>query len=617
MAAVAGTGRLMPCVGHHRAESRAMRFIILLLLLSSLPALAQAPAVARRQMVAAANPLAAEAGLSMLRAGGTALDAAIATQAMLALVEPQSSGLGGGALLLHWEAAARRLSAWDGRETAPAAATPSLFLRDGQPMDFHEAAIGGRAVGAPGVLRMLEAAHREHGRLPWAQLFGPAIAAAEAGFTVSPRFAALVAQEAGRLRHDPPAAAYFLPDGQSLPAGRRLRNPALAATLRAVAEQGAEALHRGPIAAEIAAAVQGSPNPGLLTTDDLAGYAAIRRAAVCGPYRAYTVCGFPPPSSGGVAVLQILALLAHQDMAALAPDAVRGAAQDVAGPDRSAAVRPATQAAIRALDAAHLLGEAGRIAFADRNRYLADADQVAVPLRGLLDPFYLMLRAQLIDRDRALAAPRPGNPPWQAGPSPASQPPQPEAGTSHLSIVDAAGNVVALTTTIEDAFGARLMVRGFLLNNELTDFSFLPEIAGRPVANRVGPGKRPRSSMSPTIVFDAGGLPVAVLGSAGGARIIGHVAQALVAMLDWGLDPQAAVALPRIGALNATLELEAGTAAAALAPALAARGFPVEVRGMTSGLHAIRILRAAAAGADGPRLLGGADPRRDGIAVGD
>ncbi|MBL6079249.1 gamma-glutamyltransferase [Belnapia sp. T18] len=554
-----------------------MARLVLLLLCLALPAQAQ------RQMVVAAHPMAAVAGLAMLRAGGTAVDAAVAAQAMLALVEPQASGLGGGALMLHWDAAARRLAAWDGRETAPAAAPPTLFLRDGQPMGFHEAAVGGRAVGVPGALRMLEAVHRRQGKLPWAQLFAPAIAAAEAGFIVTPRLAAQIAADAERLRRDPQARAYFLPGDKPLAEGTRLRNPALAATLRAIAEQGADALHRGPIAGEIAAAVRGHANPGLLTTDDLAGYAPVERQPLCGPYRGHTVCSMPPPSSGGVAVLQILALLSHQEM----------------------------QLDPRSLDAAHLLGEAGRIAFADRNRYLADADHVPVPLRGLLDPTYLAIRAQLIDRDHALAAPRPGNPPWQGGAPLASQPPQPEHGTSHLSVVDAAGNAVSLTTTIEDVFGARMMVRGFLLNNELTDFSFLPEIDGRPVANRVGPAKRPRSSMSPSIVFNAEGQPVAVLGSAGGSRIIGHVAQTLVAMLDWGMEPQAAVALPRIGALNATLELEAGTSAAALAPALEARGFPVDVRVMNSGLTAIRILRDA----DGLRLLGGADPRRDGLAA--
>ncbi|MFC7474762.1 gamma-glutamyltransferase [Dankookia sp. GCM10030260] len=563
-----------------------IRLVLLLLILA-------VPARAQRQMVVAAHPLAAEAGMAMLRAGGTALDAAIATQAMLAVVEPQASGLAGGALLLHWDAAARHLAAWDGREAAPAAASSTLFLRDGQPMPFLEAAVGGRAVGVPGVMRMLEAAHREQGKLPWAQLLAPAIAVAEAGFPVSARLAAQIAADAERLGRDPQARALLLPGGRPLAEAAPLRNPALAATLRALAEQGADAMHRGPIAADIATAVRAHANAGFMTTDDLAGYEPRRREAVCAPYRVWTLCGFPPPSSGGVAVLQIMALLGHQDMAVLDP---RG-----------------TPSETRVLDAAHLLGEAGRIAFADRNRYLADADQVAVPLRGLLDPAYLTVRAQLIDRDRALAAPRAGNPPWSGGAALASQPPQPENGTSHLSIIDTAGNVLAMTSTIEDVFGARMMVRGMLLNNELTDFSFLPEIDGRPVANRVAPGKRPRSSMSPTIVFGADGLPAAVLGSAGGVRIIGHVAQTLVAMLDWGMDPQAAVALPRLGAANERIELEAGTAAAALAPALEARGFPVALRTMTSGLHAIRVLR----GADGVRLLGGADPRRDGVALGE
>lgn len=586
--------------------------LLLLLLLLTPPSAAQPAAEARRHMVAAPHPMAAEAGLAMLRAGGHAVDAAIAAQAMLTLVEPHASGLGGGALLLHWDAAARDLSAWDGRETAPAATTPALFLReDGRPMGFLEAALGGRAVGVPGTLRMLEAAHRRHGRLPWAALFAPAIAAAEEGFPVSPRLAATIAVEAERLRPDPQAAALFLlPDGQPPPPGHLLHNPALAATLRAVAAEGADALHHGPIAAEIAAAVQGAArNPGLMTTADLAAYAPRRRDALCAPYRAFVVCGFPPPSSGGVAVLQILAVLAHQDMAPLAPPPAPCGPAPGAGPcGGPPPLGP------RGADAAHLLGEAGRIAFADRNRYLADADHVPVPVRGLLDPTYLTLRAQLLGPDRALAAPQPGNPSRQEGPAPASQPPQPEHGTSHLSIVDAAGNALALTTTIEDVFGARTVARGFPLNNELTDFSFLPEVAGRPVANRVGPGKRPRSSMSPTIVF-ANGAPVAVLGSAGGSRIIGHVAQVLVAMLDWGMDPQAAVSLPRIGARDAVLELEAGTEAATLAPALEARGFPVEVRPMLSGLQAIRIQR-------GPErevrlLLGGADPRREGVAVGD
>jgi gamma-glutamyltranspeptidase/glutathione hydrolase len=559
-----------------------LRLVLLLLLAAS-------PALAQRQMVVAAHPLAAEAGMAALRAGGNALDAAVAVQAMLAVVEPQASGLAGGAFLLHWDAGAQKLAAWDGRESAPAAASPGLFLRDGRPLPFEEAAVGGRPVGVPGVLRMLEAAHKAGGKLPWSSLFAGAAVVAEAGFPVSPRLAGLLVTHADRLARDAEARAVFLPGGRPLAVGATMKNPALAATLRAVAEQGADALHRGPIAGDIANAVRADPNPGLMTTDDLAGYAPRRREAICARYRGrWTICGMPPPSSGGTAVLQILGLLATQDMAALAPG------------------RPGDPRAL--LDAAHLLGEAGRLAFADRNRYLGDPDRVAVPLAGLLDARYLLLRAQLIDRDSAIVTPRPGNPLWQDSQPLASQPPQPEDGTSHVSIFDAAGHAVALTTTIEAPFGAHLMVRGMLLNNELTDFSFLPEIAGRPVANAVAGGKRPRSSMAPTIVFGADGRPAAVLGSAGGGRIISHVAQTLIALLDWDMPPQEAVGLPRLGALNATLEVEAGTSAATLAPGLTERGFPTETVTNTSGLHVIRILR----GPQGIQLLGGADPRRDG-----
>ena len=557
-------------------------FLALLLLLLPITTLAQ-PVVAERQMVVASHPLAAEAGLATLRAGGSAVDAAITVQAVLTVVEPQASGIGGGAFLLHWDPAVRQLTSWDGRETAPAAARGNLFLRDGRPMPFLEAIVGGRAVGVPGVMRMLEEAHRAHGKLPWADLFATAIRLAEEGFPVSPRLAQAIATTAETLRRDPAARALFFDSaGAPLADGASLRNPTLAATLRAVAEQGADALHSGPIATDIVNAVRRNPNPGLMTGDDLAGYAPRRTAAICQPYRIYTLCA-PPPPSGGAVVLQILGLMGHFEV----------------DPDPGSA------------DAAMLLGEAGRFAFADRNRYMADPAFSPVPTAGLLDPTYLTLRAQLISLDRAISVPRPGNP-RRFGPPLASQPPQPEGGTAHMSIVDAEGRAVSMTTTIESIFGARLVVRGFVLNNQLSDFSFLPEVDGRLVANRVEGGKRPRSSMSPLMAFRNGEVEL-VTGSAGGSRIIGYVVQSLAGTLDWNLDPQATVALPHAGALNSVTELEQGTAAAGLATALTGRGVPVEVREMNSGTNIVRVEREG----DSRRLLGAADPRREGAVAGD
>ncbi len=561
-----------------------MRRLILVLLLLAAPAVAREPAIATRHMVAAAHPLAAEAGRDVLRQGGAAIDAAIAVQAVLGLVEPQSSGIGGGAFILHWDASARSLVTWDGRETAPAAVTPGLFLRpDGTPMGFHEASVGGRAVGVPGAVAALEAAHRAHGRLPWDTLFAPAVALAEQGFAVSSRLAAAIAADRDRLARDPAARAYLLlPDGTPLPAGHMLRNPTYAETLRAIAARGAAALRDGPIAEAIVTAVRGADwNPGTMRADDLAAYRPVQRDPVCVLYRAWRVCGMGPPSSGGIAVGQILGLLSHTDMVSLDP---RGA------------------------DAAHWFAEAGRLAFADRNLYVADSDTVRVPVRGLLDPAYLTARAQLIDRDRANPSPRHGNPPWRdaaLAPDPTAR----EHGTSHVSIRDAEGNAVSMTTTIEDVFGARVMAAGFLLNNQLTDFSFRPESDGRRVANRVEPGKRPRSSMAPTMVFDLQGELRVIVGSPGGARIIGYVAQTLVAILDWAMDPQAAIDLPRVVTIGAATELEADTDAAVLKDALEARGHSVTVRPLPSGLHAIIVTARG--------ITGGADPRREGVALGD
>ncbi len=531
-----------------------------------------------RQMVAAANPLAAEAGMTMLRRGGSATDAAIAAALVLGLVEPQSSGIGGGAFLLHYDAGDRGVDAYDGRETAPSGAGEGLFLKaDGEPMAFWDAVVGGRSVGAPGLLRMLELAHGDHGRLPWAELFQPAIRLAEEGFAVSPRLHQLIAGDR-YLKRYPATAAYFHDAaGNPLPAGALLKNQAYADTLKAVAAGGADAFYKGPVAADIVAAVRGAgDNPGLLSYSDLRGYQAKRRAPVCLPYRQWTVCGMPPPTSGGVAVLQILKLLEPFDLAALEPGSP---------------------------EAIHLVAEASRLAFADRNRFLADSDFVAVPVDALLDPAYLAARSALIDPAASMGEAAPGLPSQHAAAPFQPNPPS----TSHLSVVDRDGNAVSMTASVESAFGARLMARGFILNNELTDFSFRPQVDGVPVANRVQPGKRPRSSMSPTLVLDREGRFVMAVGSPGGSRIIGYTAKAVIAALDWNLSMQAAVALPNFVNRNGATDLEEGTAVAAAQAALEALGHKVNVIGMTSGLHGIRQVGAG--------LEGGADPRREGVVL--
>ena len=535
---------------------------------------------AQRHMVAAAHPLAVEAGLQMLDAGGSAVDAMIAVQLVLNLVEPHASGLGGGAYLLHYEATSRMVRAYDGRETAPAAVTADLFMRDGKAMTFRDAVAGGRSVGTPGVVRLLEIAHRKHGRLPWARLFQPAIDLAENGFPLSSRLHTLLRRDR-TIAGEAAARSYFLnAEGTPKAAGTLLRNPEFAQTLRAIATGGADAFYRGDIARAIVGAVRSHPiNPGLLSEADLADYQVREVDALCSPYRVYRVCGMPPSSSGGIAVLQMLGLLSHRDMSAVAPESTQ---------------------------AVHLLAEAGRLAYADRSRWVADDRFVDVPVRGLLDPAYLAARARLI-QPRSMGKATAGTPPG-ARLAYADDAVDEVAGTSHIAIVDGDGNAASMTTTIENFFGSRVLVRGFLLNNQLTDFNFTEQDSGQPAVNAVAPGKRPRSSMAPTLVFRDNGDLHLVLGSPGGSRIINYVAKTLIATLDWGLDIQAAIALPNTGSRNGPTEIERGTAAEELAAPLRAMGHDVEITDMTSGLHGIMRV--------GNGWQGGADPRREGIARG-
>ena len=537
-------------------------------------AVGRAPATvaAPQSMVAAAHPQAVEAGLEVLRRGGSALDAAIAVQMMLGVVEPHASGIGGGGFLLHYDAATKAIVAYDGRETAPADATPAMFLDgSGKPLGYEQAVASGISVGVPGLLAMLEMAHKKHGKLAWGELFAPAIAVARDGFTVSPRLATWLARMP-TLREEPAIrATYFNADGSAKKIGDRLANPELAATMLAVAQRGIHAFYRGAMAAEMVDRVRGHVRPGTLSLADLADYRPIRREAVCGPYRIWTVCGMPPPSSGGIAILQALTLLEPFEIWHDTPDSLR---------------------------ALHLVAEASRLAFADRDRYVADPAFVDVPVAGMLSPSYLAERRTLMSPVRSMGKVGPGVPPGYV-----------ERGTSHISIVDRWGNAVSFTTTIEAPFGAQIMVRGVLLNNELTDFSAEPEANGKPVANRVQPGKRPRSSMSPTFVLDRDDRVVAALGSAGGSRIIGDVLQALLGMLDWNLSAEAALAQPRLINRNGTTELERDTPGAKQADALRGLGHEVQVRRHEGGLAAIR--------RTGDGWQGAADPRRDGVARGE
>ena len=550
---------------------------------------------ATKHMAAAANPLATEAGREILRAGGSAVDAAIAIQMVLTLVEPQSSGIGGGAFLMHWDG--RKIIAYDGRETAPMAADEKLFLLpDGKAMPFYDAVVGGRSVGTPGAVRMLEVAHKQHGKLPWARLFEPAIRLADGGFPMSPRLNMQVTAEK-YLKSDAGSAAYFYgADGAPKAVGTLMRNPALAATLRAIAVN-PNSFYTGEIAADIVKAVRAHPNAGRLAVTDFAAYQVKQREPICTDYKQWRVCGFPPPSSGGIAVAQMLGIFAARNIAAVPPMGVMG---------------PEGKLELQA-DAVHLFSEAGRLAFADRGLYVADSDFVKVNVAGLLDPAYLKQRAGLIT-DRSMGVAKAGVPPGtQMGAAEDASPHK--AATSHISVVDSYGNALSMTTTIEDLFGARMMVRGFLLNNQLTDFSFVPMADGLPVANRVQAGKRPRSSMAPALVFDrASGQLVGTLGSPGGSQIIGYVAKTLVGVLDWNLDVQQSISLPNFGSRNGPTELERGRFSPPTVEALKSRGHDVREIDMGSGLQGIVRVRLPNGS---PGWAGGADPRREGVALGD
>lgn len=546
---------------------------------------------ARSFMVSAANPLAVDAGYDIIKQGGSAVDAAIAVQMVLGLVEPQSSGLGGGSLMLHFDG--KRLRALDGRETAPAAADERLFQdAGGNPMTYFDGLIGGRSVGVPGMLRMLERAHQQHGKLPWEALFAPAIRLAEQGFEVSPRLAKLLRDDP-YLRQDPVAAAYFYDQyGQPRPVGHLLRNPALAAVMRRVASEGADAFYTGDIARDMVRKVRLHPrNPGRLTAEDIATYQAREREPLCATYRIWRICGMPPPSSGGLAVAQIMGILENTNIATLAPDSNGLNAQAV-----------------------HLFSEAGRLAYADRNRYVADPEFVPIPggAASLLDKRYLAQRAGLIG-ERSMGTAAAGKPDgmevaWGDDVSPELP------STTHISVVDREGQAVAMTSTVESAFGSRQMVHGFLLNNELTDFSYLSVDDAGPVANRVQGGKRPRSSMAPTMVFDrSSGKLLLLLGSPGGGYIINYVAKTLVGVLDWRMDVQQAISLPNFGSRNGATELERNRFSAHFISVLKQKDHQIRLDEQTSGLQAImRVYR------NGEEVwFGGADPRREGVARGD
>ena len=545
----------------------------------SVPQLKTAAPAPPKFMVSSANPLAAQAGRQILLSGGNAIDAAIATQMVLTLVEPQSSGIGGGAFLMYFNSKTGAIESYDGRETAPSTASPDMFLNsEGKPLDFFKAVVGGLSVGTPGLLRMLENVHKKHGKLPWRQLFESAIVLAREGFIVSNRLANLIAKDRFLTKFPETKKYFYRATGKPRAKGERLKNPLLANTLEKISIEGADYFYKGELASEIAKKV--SANSGRLSVSDLNNYKAKKRPPVCLPYRKWLVCGMGPPSSGGITTLQILGMLQRFNLANLGAASVR---------------------------ALHLISEASALAFADRNTYIADSDFIPVPVGGMLDPSYLQRRANQIPVFTAGGKRYPGMPGPVANLDLAPSLPSKGTSTSHISIVDSDGNSISMTSSIENAFGSRLMVGGFLLNNQLTDFSFMPTRNGAPVANKIAPGKRPRSSMAPTLVFDGSGKLVMVIGTPGGSRIIGYVVKTIIAVLDWKFPINKAINLPNFTNRNGGIELERGTQLETLKIKLEAMGHQVKLVKQNSGLQGIFI--------ENEILEGGSDSRREGVFV--
>ncbi|HKQ46205.1 MAG TPA: gamma-glutamyltransferase [Rhizomicrobium sp.] len=572
---------------------RILRFALAALLATALPSTAPTKAdvapgfvqpFAKEQMVAAANPLAAQAGLEILRAGGSAVDAAIAVQMVLGLVEPESSGIGGGAFMLVYNPQTKQMTSFDGREVAPASARPDMFLdKDGKARTKPDAIPGGLSVGVPGVIGMLEMAHQKYGKLPWLRLFQPAIKLADEGFPVGPKLARTLKNFTRGASMPDIRARFYHADGTPLAQGEIYKNPDYAQSLRTIAQGGAKAFYTGEIAQAIVDKVHNAPfNQGGMTLADLANFKALERSPVCGPYREWRICSMGPPSSGGIAIVQILGMLQR-----FAPDQLKP----------------------NSLSEAHLFTQASRLAYADRAKYVGDTAFVSVPIAGLLDRSYIAGRAALIDPNKDMGTAQAGDPPQKRADYAPQRSPVPH-GTSHLTIVDKNGAVLSMTSSVESGFGAKVMVKGFFLNNTLTDFSLDPVLDGKPVANAPAPGKRPLSAMSPTIVFDRHGKFLLSVGSPGGQAIIGYVAHTLIAMLDSGMTPAQAIALPRQINLNGPTRLERSPENDALVPGLTAMGHNVTVvTGEGSGLHGIRKVPGG--------YIGGADPRRDGVVIGD